>query len=217
VDSAGRPKAAWYHLRRACSLIALHISDEGGNGLALHVANDTPYALDCRLEIALWRADGVNVGRGSLAVRLAVQGSIEVNAAALLDGFYDLSYAYKFGPPAQDLVSVRLIAPDDALIATAFHVIGRLPVVRDAELGLTARATRATDGRWTLIISARRFAQYVRCEVPGFICVDNHFHLAPGEERSIPLAPIDAKAPPPTLVGEVTALNALAAVPIVVV
>lgn len=216
LDAAGRPKAAWYHLRRACSLIALHISDEGGNGLGLHVANDTPYTLGCRLEIALWRADGVNVGRGALDVILPGHERIEVNAAALLDGFYDLSYAYRFGAPPQDLVSVRLLGPDDALVATAFHVIGRLPVARDAELGLTASATRATDGRWTLTISARRFAQYVRCEVEGFLCADNHFHLAPGEERRIPLAPLDAKGPPPTVVGEVTALNALAAVPIVV-
>ena len=41
IDSAGRPKAAYWYLRRALAPVALLTADEGLNGLWLHAVNDT--------------------------------------------------------------------------------------------------------------------------------------------------------------------------------
>ena len=46
VDSTGRPKAAYWYVRRVCAPIALLGIDEGLNGLWLHAINDTPRAVD---------------------------------------------------------------------------------------------------------------------------------------------------------------------------
>jgi len=207
VDAAGRPKAAWYHLRRACAPVAVHISDEGGNGLALHVANDTATALTASLEMATWRGGEVNVGRGARVVTVPARGSIELNAVSLLDAFHDLSYAYRFGPPPQDLVSVRLVAADGAVMASTFHVIGTMPTVREDELGLSARAHRDARGDWLITIGTRRVAFGVRSAVPGFRCSDEHFHLAPGEERTLRLIPLDPGQATPVVQGSIHAFN----------
>ena len=48
VDALGTPKAAWHYLRRALAPVALHLSDEGGNGLAVHAVNDRGDPVDGR-------------------------------------------------------------------------------------------------------------------------------------------------------------------------
>ena len=40
IDSTGRPKAAYWYLKRALAPVALIASDEGLNGLWLHAVND---------------------------------------------------------------------------------------------------------------------------------------------------------------------------------
>jgi beta-mannosidase len=217
VDASGRPKAAWYHLRRACAPVAVHISDEGGNGLALHVVNDAADTLHATLELAMWRDGEINVGRATQHITVPGRGGIERNAVALLDAFHDLSYAYRFGPPPQDLVSLRLVAPDGSLIASAHHFIGAIPVARDADIGLSARAHRADDGAWLLTVATRRVALHVQSTIPGYRCSDEHFHLVPGEERTLRLMPSGIPVGIPVgmpVEGTVSALNTTAAIPI---
>jgi beta-mannosidase len=58
-----------------------------------------------------------------------------------------------------------------------------------------------------LRIAARRFAQAVAIDVPGFAPADNGFHLAPGQMREVLLRRNPA-VPRPTARGHVSALNA---------
>ena len=45
LDHRGEPKVAYHHLRRALAPVAVWITDEGLDGVAVHVANDLPVPL----------------------------------------------------------------------------------------------------------------------------------------------------------------------------
>src|SRR6185437_12825261 len=51
-------------------------------------------------------------------------GAVELSAFELIGRFYDLSYAYRFGPRAHDAVAAQLIGPDGELISEACHLLG---------------------------------------------------------------------------------------------
>ena len=188
VDAAGAPKAPWFALKRAFAPVSLHISDEGGNGLDLHVTNDGPAPLTGTLELALYRQGEISVGRASRPVEVAAHGALELPAVAAFDGFVDLSYAYRFGPPPHDLVAATLRGPAGEVRARAFHFPVGLPATREPDVGLAAEARLDADGAGAaLVVRTRRFAQSVAVDVEGFEPDDAYFHLAPGEERLVRL------------------------------
>lgn len=210
VDSTGSPKVAWHYLRRALAPIALGLSDEGGNGIMIHAINDRAEPCEARIEVALYRHGEIRTGQGERTVVIPARSALELPAAELFDGFHDLSYAYRFGPPSHDLIAVTLRRSDGAVLGRAFHCNGSLPSARELDLGLTAMIAVGADGRRAITVSTRRFAHAVRVEVPGFRCEDDAFHLAPGETRTLTLSPWtapDAAVPRAPLRGTVRALN----------
>jgi len=195
VAADGRPKLAWYALRRALPPLSVAFTDEGTNGLAIHVISERGETSG-ELELAMWRGD-VQVGRGTKS--LTVRGSIELAATDLLDGFSDLSYAYRFGPPVADVIRVTFAG------AEAFWFPAGFDNVRHPDVGLVA--TLHGDA---LEVTATRLATFVTIDLPGYLPDDNGFHLAPGQRRSIGLVPTGEPRGP----GRVTALNSEASVAI---
>ncbi len=189
IGADGIPKAAWYYLRRALAPLALGLTDEGGNGLAVHVINDHAQPFAGTLELELWRAGEVRVGAASTRLTVAGRTATELNAVALFDGFQDLNYAYRFGPPPHDLVAATLRDSSGALQARAVHFIGHWPAGQEKDVGLAAAAEVAGRRERRLTVHTRRFAQAVHINVAGFLAEDNYFHLLPGEERTILLRP----------------------------
>ena len=51
----GRPKAAYWYLKRALAPVALLALDEGLNGLWLHALNDTGEPIEAELRVTLYR------------------------------------------------------------------------------------------------------------------------------------------------------------------
>jgi beta-mannosidase len=212
LEANGAPKAAYHYLRRALQPTAIAITDEGVNGLALHLVHEGPAALDGEVRLALYRGGETAVGDASLAVHLAPRGVREIAAVSLLDGFVDLSYAYRFGPPTADLVVASLVV-DTFEVAQAFHLPLGLGLARERDLGLTAQARRLDDGSYELTVATRRFAQSIAIEARGYEGDDDWFHLAPGASRTTRLRALPAAGP---LRGVIQALNAESSTPIVV-
>ena len=196
VDAHGRPKPCWYALRRALAPIALAITDEGTNGLALHLANDTAQPITRTLTIELWRggpgAPATSTGRALRDLTVPAHGALELAAGGLFDGFYDLSYAYRFGPAAAQIVHAQFGEAEQFWFPAG--MLGR-----ELDVGLTAKQVGAT-----LQISASRFAQFVAIDLPGWLPADDGFHLAPGQLRTISLRRTAGAVKP----GTVSALNA---------
>ena len=206
VDANGDPKPCWHALKRALAPISLAITDEGVNGLAIHVCNDPAAPLDARIEIDLYRNGEVPVGHAETAVHVPAHAAASIPAAGLFDEWLDLSYAYRFGPPPADVVHAKLLA-GATLLADAFWFPAGLPNAREADPGLSIEASPGDDGAVLLRIAARRFAQAVAIDAPGFAPADNGFHLAPGQMREVLLRRNPA-VPRPTARGHVSALNA---------
>ncbi|SEG79017.1 glycoside hydrolase family 2 protein [Bosea lathyri] len=206
IASDGEPKAAWHGLARAFRSVQVTMTDEGVNGLMIHLINERPAPLTAHLELTCWRDGAVAVANASRTIALAAYGSMSVSAFDLLGRFFDISYAYRFGPPGHDATSVVLRAAQAGpVLAEAFHFpLGRGHARHD--LGLRAEPVRDGDG-WALDLSCRRLAQSVHIVDDGWRPMQNWFHLAPGDTRRIPLRPRGGSLAAPR--GEVRAVNAV--------
>jgi len=203
VDALGRPKAPWFALRRVLAPVALLITDEGLNGLRLHLVNDGADPRHATAVINLYAKGELRIERGEVSVAIPARGGLELEVADFFDGFRDLTAAYGFGPPAYDVVVAELFDPDGVLMSEDVYLPlgGVRPLEHD--LGLTAVARPQQDGAWVVEVSTRRFAQWVALEVAGCRPEDSWFHLAPGATRAVRLCPLQGGLPE----GHVRAFN----------
>ncbi|MDQ6811633.1 MAG: glycoside hydrolase family 2 protein, partial [Actinomycetota bacterium] len=194
IDDHGEPKVAYHHLRRALMPVAVWMSDEGLGGVHAHVANDRPKPLSGRLRIALYRDFENRVGEASQPIELAAHSACEWDIEALLGHFVDASWAYRFGPPAQDLIVASLEgggAPDEGvqLLSQSQRFPSARPLATEpaAHLGLHASARELDCGDVRLTLGTRRFAYGVRLHFPGFRPSDDALSIEPGAQRVVRL------------------------------
>jgi beta-mannosidase len=205
VDSQGIPKAPYYYLKRAWQPLQLAITDEGLDGLHLHVSNDTAKQFEGFVELTLLKDGHVVVARQEATCQVAPRSQRLFESDALLQGFYDTAYAYRFGPPRHDLVIATLYDCQHRVVSEAVHFVHRSePVYMDAA-AVTAEALAVGDGCYELRIEANRFLRSVCIDARGFQPGDNYFHLAPGREKIVLLRP--AKQPSARFQAFVEALN----------
>ncbi len=198
VDARGQPKSGWYALKRAFRPVQVTLSDEGLNGLHVHLHNETAEARDLILRLAFTDSAGRAVAKAERAVTLGPRSAQTLSSAELLGRFFDATDSYRFGPPAHTLGHASLSDPAGAVIAEAFHVPGGRRI-EPAETGLAV----TVDGS-AIRIRTERHALCVQVEAEGARPDDTGFHLAPGAERLIAF-PGTARLPR----GRVRALNAV--------
>jgi beta-mannosidase len=204
VDSTGRPKAAYWYLKRALSPVALLAIDEGLNGLYLHALNDTCDPIQAEIRVALYLDGRLRDAPASTSVTIPGRGFCTVHADGLFNRFLDLTYSYRFGPPGHDVVAATLRDCATGAVCAAAHCFPcGLPTARDGALGLAAAAERVADD-YAINLKVDRFAHAVAIEADGFVPDDNYFHLEPGESRRVLLR---AEIPGQPLRGCVSALN----------
>lgn len=198
LDHRGEPKVAYHHLRRALAPVAVWSTDEGLGGVVAHVANDRSEPLVARLRIALYRDFEQLVQEAVVELELAPRAQVDHNVEALLGRFVDAAWAYRFGPPGQDLIALTLERDRDGanesngVISQAFRFpAGRPSTLQSASrLGLTGTLQAAPDGGSArLTVASARFAYGVRLQVPGFTLPDDAFGVEPGHQRVLALTP----------------------------
>jgi beta-mannosidase len=214
LDHRGEPKVAYHHLRRALAPVAVWSTDEGLDGVAVHVANDLPIPLRTTLRVALYRDYEVRVDEAHRDLELDAHSSRTLNVEELLGRFADVSWAYRFGRPAQDVIAVSLEREDGELLSQCFRLpVGR-PLWRETpeRLGVDVHALPTGEDSASLTVSSRRFLYGVRPSVPGFSAEDDAFCVEPGRTRVVGLRRIAAGDDAPR--GSITALNLDGRVPI---
>jgi len=208
VDATGRRKPAWYALRRAFRTRHVLITDEGLNGLHLHVLNETDSPLNARLRVRCFKDGAHPVREGEHAITIPARGAERRSSGEMLPGFFDATYAYRFGPRSHNVtVATLLDAENDCVISEATHFPGGLTapytmVTRDIGLEATVEKDAAN---WVLHLRSRGFAQFLHIDDPNFEPEDDWLHLAPGDDRVIALQPVGRADALPS--GEITALN----------
>lgn len=178
VDSTGDPKSPWYELRRNLQPQWIGISDEGLNGIAVHMVNESATACAGTLRLTLYR-DGRHVAENAeRIVELGPRSGTTLNAVSLLAGFQDLGHAYRFGPLGSDLI-VASFRPHTGREMTAFFLPRTdLHLQPRGDCTLQARAEPLPGtADYRLVVSCSGFARGVHIDVPGYSPSDQYFNL----------------------------------------
>ena len=184
-----------------------------------HVANDRPQplvALAARGAVPRPRAPRRAGASCRSSSRPHSQG--DWNVETVIGRFVDASWAYRFGPPAQDAIVVSVEQAPGPADASATHAGGgaisqaiRFPAGRPLErespesLGLAARDDRARR-RGPPARSHQPAAGLRRAiDAPGFQASDDGFFVEPGGARSVTLRAADPDDAPQG--GRLSAVN----------
>jgi beta-mannosidase len=190
VDSHGRPKASFWCLKRAWQPRSVHITDEGMDGLAVHVVNEAPEPLEATVRLELFREGRVAMGSATRTVRVGAHAAITLGVDAMIGTFTDCNNAYRFGPPKHDVVAARLTrtGTDDVLGEDHFFPVGwNLPMQHGAAMETQVEAL--ADGRIAVRVRSEAFLQSVAVSCDGYVPDDNYFHLSPMREKTLVFAP----------------------------
>jgi beta-mannosidase len=206
LDSLGRCKPVWYALQRAFRSRQIILTDEGLNGLKLHVLNEADSELRATLRLICVKDGSTRVREAELPITVEPRGNWSIGSAALLPGFFDITYAYRFGPRPHDVTFATLHdAASGELIAESCH-FPDIAALQPHDLGLEVAVEQDANG-WSLRLRSQGFAQFLHIEDTAFTPQENWLHLMPGSERRIALLPDDAMPGGTLPEGEITALN----------
>jgi beta-mannosidase len=186
VDSDGRPKSAVYALRRASLPLRLSITDEGTNGLYLHLVNDTPHAVTGRLVLRCLKDGTIPVIEAARDVTLAAHAGLSIGAFDLFDRFFDAGHCYRFGPAAHDVVHATFEMPTAGQPVETFHFIG-IPAV-ESNHAINAVLGEDRNG-FFLELQTDATMRFVEIADDNFVPDDNYFHLVPGRKKVVCFTP----------------------------
>ena len=211
LDHRGDPKVVWHFLRRALAPVAVWTTDEGLNGIAVHLANDRCDPLGVRLRVALYRDSETCVGEATEDLELGARTALERSVEGLLGRFVDVSSAYRFGASQQDLVVTSLEGPD-GMLATDFRFPAGRPRDRidRSALGLRLSAATEAGGAVRVTIGGVRLIYGARISAPGHLPSDDAFSVEPGRDVTVLLRPLGSADPPGEV--EIRALNLAGAI-----
>jgi beta-mannosidase len=203
LDSRGLPKACFYFLRRVWQPRTIVFTDEGLDGLHAHVVNETSDPLQGTLELTLLRDGHVTVASATTPCEVAPRSVVTFGSDAMLGAFYDVAYAYRFGPPKHDVTIATLRGSDGSLLAEAFHFPHRVEPKRATGANVTATASQTGERMWEVTLQSDRFLYAAHFDAAKFLPDDNYFHLVPNRPKRVSLQSLDGSR----LRGFVEALN----------
>jgi beta-mannosidase len=212
IDSFGIPKAAYYYLRRSWQTRQIAITDEGLDGLHVHVINENAEPLNGIVELMLLKDGHQVVACKEVTCQLPGRGKQTFESENILDRFYDVNNAYRFGPPKHDVVIATLYDEQHQVLSEAFHFVQQREPSILTSCNLEMHVEAADCEGFLLIMKSDRFLQSVSFDTDGFLSDDNYFHLPPGRKKVVCFAPVKAKQG--SLKGYVEALNLSAPVKI---
>lgn len=179
IDSDNRPKPAWYFLKRAWAPVVLSVSDDGLDGLAVDIVNETSESIEATLHTQLLRHSQQIIASHEFDLKIPASTTQHISVDAMFGRFLDTGYHYRFGPPAHNVVTASLISrrgtliSQDAWFPNGYH----LEKLDKAQLTFSVVETRP---RFCVTLQSAQFLQYVHLKARGFEFEDNYFHLIPG-------------------------------------
>jgi len=192
-------------LRRVWRARQILITDEGLEGLHVHVINESAADFHGFVEFVLLKDGHIIVARQEVACHLGPRARQTLAADTILQSFYDVAYAYRFGPPKHDVAVATLLDEQRQSIVEAYHFPVRREPPYAAEAVLVAESECLPDGGWQVALRTDRFLHNVSFDIKGFRPDDNYFHLPPLRPKTVRLTPVRREAS--KVSGYVDALN----------
>jgi beta-mannosidase len=207
LDDQCQPKAVFHALARVCQPLHLGLVDDGLNGFMLHAANERDEVLEGTLSVAVYREGEWPVAHGEKAMQLHARSCQRWSLTDWLDGFTDLSWTYRFGPPPADVLVARWQGPQGIVERIHFVDVDGVPMQR-RDIGLSAEAGPVIDDAIEVTVRSRGAARFVHFEADGWQADDEGFHLAPAGEKRLRFTPVPGHPRRPWR-ATVSAINAL--------
>jgi beta-mannosidase len=143
------------------------------------------------VELLLLKDGHIPVARAETPCRLPPRSVQTLASDALLDGFFDVTHAYRFGPPGHDLAVATLFDERHEVLSEGFHFVRpREPAILPA-VHLKAVAERVGEECYRVTLRSDRFLHGVSLDAKGFLPEDNYFHLLPLRPRSVRLTALE--------------------------
>lgn len=178
IDNNNHPKAAYYYLKRILQPVQVVLTDEGLQGLHLHIINETSSTFTGTIEFVMLN-ESISVAKAKRDIKVEANQKTKIIAEEMLGGFYDTSYAYKFGAPKHEVACATLRDENGKIISQQFY----FPVTHHLQM-IEANVT-AEFAENRLSISSDKFLYAVEIVCEGFLPEDNYFHLMPNEKKEI--------------------------------
>jgi beta-mannosidase len=184
IDSTGEAKAPLYALKRILKPVQVAITDEGVNGLAIHVINERATPLVADLTLNVFGEGKQSMIEVSQPLKLVARSTIELSAFEILGRFFDIAYSYRFGPREHSAVRAQIFV-DGIEVSETFHFLSGSGWASGGEV----EAAVERDGEaWRVILRADRLMRYVHIADDAFRPDADWFALAPNEDRIIGLS-----------------------------
>ena len=192
IDHRGIPKAAYYQLRRMWQPRQLTITDEGLDGLDVHLVNETAAPIHGFVEIQLLREPNVLIASHEVEMQVQPRSNQKHSIDEILGSFFDVNYAYRFGPRNHHIVIATWFDSSRSVISESCYLTqardpGALSITAD---NLEMSAESFSDGRYEVTLTSDRFLHHVRLYANGFLPDDNYFHLPPSRKKRVIFTPI---------------------------
>lgn len=184
IDAEGEPKPVWYALKRVLQPVQALLTDEGVNGLAIHLLNETAASWRGEVRLAAF-AQAETVLDVRREVELGPRSGLTLSGFELVGRFFDLNNAYRFGPRGHDLVAAELWTAGRRVSQAVHAPAGITPTSGPG--GVEARLDEDGEG-WRLSLTAEALQPYVHLADAAFRPADDGFVLLPGEAREVRLS-----------------------------
>jgi len=147
-----------------------------------------PKPLNGSVELLLLKSERIVVARQEVSCVVPPRGRQTLASDALLDGFYDVTYSYRFGPPSHDAVVATLFDGRHEVLSEAFYFVqprepSLLPTVQ-----LDVEAV-AGAGCYEVVLHCDHLLKGVSFDAKGFLPDDNYFHLPPARCKRVRFIP----------------------------
>ncbi len=205
IDSHGRPKAAYYALKRVWNNRQVTLTDEGLNGLDVHLTNETSESVAGTLEVVLLREPNTVIAKREIPFDVKARSRERVQANEILGLFYDVTYAYRFGSPQHDVAVVTWYDEERRVLGEAFHFVQRQIKPDACAVGIASEYAAVGAGEYDVTVTSDRFLHYVFLKAVGYLPDDNYFHLLPHRTKRVRFRPINGN--PPSFAAELEAVN----------
>ena len=153
-----------------------------------------PSRLNGSVELLLLKDGHVVVARQEAPCQAPPRGRQTFAADALLDGFHDSTYAYRFGPPEHEVAIATLFDDQHQVVSEAFYFVKPTEPAFLPAVQFEIEAESVGDGSYQVALCCDHFLQSVSLNAKGFLPDDNYFHLVPSRRKLVLFTAIDAPA-----------------------
>jgi beta-mannosidase len=143
-----------------------------------------------RVELEIYQRGKLPLATAQVELEVPARGAKTLSADGVLERFFDITYAYRFGPAKHDLVVARIEDIDGRTLAEDFYFPLGLSLPQQDTANIRVEARFEDDGHVIVTLQSDVFLQSVALAIDDFLPDANYFHLAPNREKRIACKPL---------------------------